>query len=85
MADTKEHAPQALEYMTITETAKALELTRAVVYDFLNSGALRASRLGGRTIVFPKDFSKFVSELPPYQAAGPGSRAGRKYKGQMGQ
>ncbi len=47
--------------------AEALGISRANLYRLLNTGAIRAKKLGGSTIVERSELERFVDELPEAQ------------------
>jgi excisionase family DNA binding protein len=47
----------------ITEAAEVLSLSRAKVYELINSGALRSVRVGGVRRITAEDLAAFVGSL----------------------
>ena len=47
----------------VTETAEVLGLSRAKVYELINSGALRSVRIDGARRIRADDLSAFVASL----------------------
>jgi len=62
-------APEKLAY-TIDELAKAICLSKARLYELLNSGDLRAVKCGGRTLIPVDEARRFIRELPPAEFSG---------------
>lgn len=55
--------------LTIPEAVAASRLSRSALYDALKNGQLKASKAGRRTIILTSELERFLTELPPYQAA----------------
>lgn len=49
---------------TIQETAQRLRRSKRGVYDLLESGALQALKLGGRTVIQDDELDRFEQSLP---------------------
>jgi excisionase family DNA binding protein len=51
---------------TISEAMKKTCVSRARFYELLNTGELRAIRIGGRTVVRASDLAAFLASRPAY-------------------
>lgn len=61
MAGTERHLTRLL--YRVAEAAEVLSLSRAKVYELINSGALRSVRIGGARRVTAEDLAAFVAAL----------------------
>jgi excisionase family DNA binding protein len=61
MAGTERHLTRLL--YRVTEAAEVLSLSRAKVYQLINSGALRSVRIGGVRRITGEDLAAFVAAL----------------------
>ncbi len=61
MAATQGHLTRLL--YRVGEAAEVLSLSRAKVYELINSGALRSVRVGGARRVTAEDLAAFVASL----------------------
>lgn len=61
MAATQDHLTRLL--YRVTEAAEVLSLSRAKVYELINSGALRSVRIGGARRITAEDLAAFVASL----------------------
>ncbi len=52
-----------MELLTITEVAKTLKLSRAMVYKLMNSGELKSVHVGARRLIRSRDLAEFVDNL----------------------
>jgi excisionase family DNA binding protein len=59
--DTEEHVSRLL--YRVGDAALALSLSRAKVYDLINSGALRSVRIDGARRIRAADLEAFVASL----------------------
>lgn len=57
-----------MQSLTIAEASVATRLGRTKLYELINAGALRARKIGKRTIILREDLDSFLSDLPPYPA-----------------
>ena len=55
--------------LSIEEAQVATGIGRTKIYQAINSGALRARKLGKRTIILKSDLEEFLSGLESYAAA----------------
>jgi len=61
MSSSEEQAPRLL--YRVTEAAAMLSLSRAKVYELINSGALRSVRIDGARRIKAADLQAFVASL----------------------
>ena len=54
--------------MSIKETCAATGLGRTKIYQLINCGALKARKIGKRTIVLKADLEDFLSSLKSYSS-----------------
>jgi len=54
---------------TIEEVCKATKMCKQSVYNSINSGRLRAKKIGARTLVLPADLRDFLNSLDDYVPA----------------
>lgn len=54
--------------LTIEEARAATGLGRTKIYEAINSGALRARKLGKRTLILKSDLEAFLAALEAYPA-----------------
>lgn len=59
--------------MSIEEVQAATGLGKTKIYACINSGALKARKLGKRTIVLRDDLNAFLSDLPAFKAENAGA------------
>ena len=59
-----QHAPMAL---TITEACKISKVGRSKLYIALQTGSLRARKLGKKTLILPEDLQRWLEDLPSYE------------------
>ena len=52
--------------LSIQETLAATGLGRSKLYQLINSGELKARKIGKRTIILKDDLDTFLSGLQPY-------------------
>ncbi|MCB1681558.1 MAG: helix-turn-helix domain-containing protein [Alphaproteobacteria bacterium] len=52
--------------LSIEETQIATGLGRTKIYQLINSGELKARKIGKRTFVLKGDLDAFLKNLPPY-------------------
>jgi excisionase family DNA binding protein len=53
---------------SIEDAMNALDTGRTKLYQLINSGELKAHKLGRRTIILRKDIDEFLSTLTPYRS-----------------
>ena len=51
---------------SIDETSAALGIGRTKVYELINSGKLKARKIGKRTIILKEDLEAFLQNLQQY-------------------
>lgn len=56
--------------LTVTEVREATGMGRNQVYAAINSGKLRARKLGRKTLILKSDLEEFLQSLEPYQPRG---------------
>jgi excisionase family DNA binding protein len=68
-----DRGPLAFErpYLSFLETCKYLGLSQNNTRRHMNSGALPARKLGGKTLIMRADIDAFIESLPTYAAPGP--------------
>lgn len=54
--------------LSVEEVIAATGIGRSKLYQLINSGALRACKLGTRTIILKDDLDAFLKSLQPYPA-----------------
>lgn len=54
--------------LSIEETRMATGLGRTKIYQLINSGELKARKIGKRTFVLKDDLETFLQNLQPYAA-----------------
>lgn len=54
--------------LTVNEAAAVLRVSRATLYNLLNSGAFGAVKIGTRTLIAPEALRAYVASLPPWVA-----------------
>lgn len=52
--------------LTIEEARTATGLSRGKIYEYINSGELKARKLGKRTLILKTDLEAFLSGLKTY-------------------
>lgn len=52
--------------LSIEETRIASGLGRTKLYALINSGELKARKIGKRTVILKDDLDAFLKNLPPY-------------------
>ena len=52
--------------LSIQETCEAVGLGPTKLYSLINSGELKASKIGKRTVVLRKDLEEFLDNLESY-------------------
>jgi hypothetical protein len=69
-ATTEQQTSDRLAY-SIDGVSDATDSGRTKIYEWINSGRLRAKKLDGRTIVLAEDLKTFLTSLPdvPVKAA----------------
>ncbi|WOS64258.1 helix-turn-helix domain-containing protein [Sinorhizobium fredii] len=60
----------------VEETAKVIGIGRTKVYDEINSGRLKAHKVGRRTIIFVEDIQAYRMALPEKEIAADQEAAG---------
>jgi excisionase family DNA binding protein len=72
--DFKVAEPQQLAY-SINEATKVAKVGRNTLHLAVNSGALRARKLGKKTLILPEDLQRWLEALPDFTPArSPGPR-----------
>ena len=51
---------------SIEEASTAIGVGRTKIYELIGSDALKARKLGKRTIILKEDLEAFLTSLPPY-------------------
>ena len=54
---------------TIQETVQAIGIGRTKLYEYINSGQLKAKKIGKRTIVLKRDLDSFLDNLQSYSVS----------------
>lgn len=54
--------------LTVEETRSATGLSRGKIYEYINSGELKARKLGKRTLILKTDLETFLTGLETYPA-----------------
>lgn len=52
--------------LSIEEARAAIGLGRTKIYQLINSGELKARKIGKRTVILKEDLEAFLSNLQPY-------------------
>ena len=62
-------APQHLTPLayTIPEACKIAKVGRSTLYVAVQTGALRARKLGKKTLILPQDLQRWLEDLPSYE------------------
>ena len=60
---------------SVKDLAKGGPHGRQAIYDAINSGALKAKKLGKRTLILDEDYQTWLRSLPAYEATNAGGRA----------
>jgi hypothetical protein len=53
--------------MSVPEFCEVARCGKTFAYQQMNSGALRAVKVGRRTLILPKDYRRWQDNLKPYQ------------------
>ena len=56
--------------LSIEETITATGIGRTKLYELINSGQLKAKKIGKRTIILKTDLDEFLSSLENYSSNG---------------
>ena len=54
------------ELYSIIEFSKITNICRTRVYELINTGQLKAKKLGKRTFITQEALDEFIENLPPY-------------------
>jgi excisionase family DNA binding protein len=54
--------------LSISQTIRVLGIGRTHLYSLINSGRIKALKLGRRTLISSTEIERFLSGLPDYQA-----------------
>ena len=60
--------------LSIEDTQAATGLGRTKLYSLINSGAIKARKIGRRTIIIKDDLEDFLSNLEEYPVKSPESK-----------
>lgn len=63
------------EVLSVAEVIHATGFGRTTIYNAMSTGALRARKLGRRTIIMREDLRAFLAALPAFQSEASGARA----------
>ncbi len=55
-----------MKLLSIEETCKTIGLGRTKIYQLVNSGELKAHKIGKRTVFRNEDVESFIESLEPY-------------------
>lgn len=65
---TTQEKTMSEELLTIPETGKIIKAGRTYTYSLINSGALKAVKIGKKTLVPRSSIESFIAALQPYKA-----------------
>jgi excisionase family DNA binding protein len=63
------NAAEALAY-TVTDAKRVARIGRTKLYELIGSGALRAMKCGGRTLICADSLRRYLAHLPTLPAKG---------------
>jgi excisionase family DNA binding protein len=64
--------------LTVNEACRLARVGRTQLYEAINSGELRAKKRGAKTLILPAELSRWLENLPDFEAGSTRRKPRRK-------